>query len=331
MRIYNARVQSLQQILEDRPRLRHALTPTPIQYLSALSQTAGAAIYCKRDDMNGFGFGGNKIRKLEFLVHDALDKDANALVTCGNNQSNWCRLTAAFGAANGLEVHLVLGGGEPSRPNGNLILDHILGAHLHHLASEDDTALESASGRLVHELRDSGKRPYHMIMGGSAGLGVLGYMAALHEIIQQEQSLGMSFDAIVHATASGGTQAGLIAGQVLSGWRGKIIGVSASRRAHAQKLKVQASLDSAASLLDVDLSAAEVLVRDQYAGAGYRQNTPEAEAAIELFARLEGIFLDRVYTGKAAAGLLDMARRGEFVEGQRVLFLHTGGSVQLFE
>jgi D-cysteine desulfhydrase family pyridoxal phosphate-dependent enzyme len=318
-------------MLEQWPRLRYAVAPTPIQPLSALSRQLGTHVYCKRDDLNGFGFGGNKLRKLEFLVQEALCQGCDTLITCGSNQSNWCRMTAAVAAANGLEVHLVLGGGEPERVTGNLLLDRLLGAHLHHLPTTSDPELEAGASQLADELRARNKRPYHMIMGGSTGLGVLGYVAALAEILEQEAALGLHFDAIVHATGSGGTQAGLIVGQTLSGWNGRIIGVSVSRPADAQRLKVRRVLDQAEALLSCDFTAAEIIVRDEYAGPGYRQNTPEAQAAIELFARAEGLFLDQVYTGKAAAGLIDMARRGEFSREQSILFVHTGGNVQLFE
>lgn len=324
-------MRSLQQIVESYPRLRHAVTPTPIHPLPSLSSLLGVTVYCKRDDLSGFGFGGNKIRKLEFLMHDALKAGCNALVTCGSNQSNWCRMTSAVGAANGLEVHLVLGGGEPDRFTGNLLLNRILGAHLHHLDTDEDAALETAAAQLASELRAAGKRPYQMIMGGSNGLGSLGYMAALREIQLQESAMDVHFDAIVHATGSGGTQAGLIAGQWLSQWPGHIIGVSVSRAAAAQRAKVRGVLSHAAELLGTNFAEARVTVRDEYVGAGYRKNTPEAEAAVELFARLEGVFLDRVYTGKAAAGLIDMAHHREFGSHRKILFLHTGGTAQLFE
>lgn len=307
------------------------MTPTPIQPLASLSDLLGIPVYCKRDDMSGFGFGGNKIRKLEFLVYDALAKGCDTLVTCGSNQSNWCRMTAAIGAAEGLEVHLALGGGEPRQMTGNLLLNRILGAHCHHLATNKDAELETAAEALENELGASGKRPYRMIMGGSNGLGTLGYMTAMQEILEQEAAMGIRFDAIVHATGSGGTQAGLIAGKAFGRWPGGIIGISVSRRAAEQRAKVLAVLDQAAELLPSDLASADVIVRDEYAGEGYSRNTAEAEAAIETVARTEGIFLDHVYTGKAAAGLVDMARQGEFGAGQRILFLHTGGSPQLFE
>lgn len=299
--------------------------------MRSLSKSLGVEIYCKRDDLTGFGCGGNKVRKLEFLVHDALRQGCSTLVTCGSNQSNWCRMTAAVGAANGLATHLVLGGGEPPRATGNLVLNSILGAHIHYLATHEDSELEAATAALTDTLTAQGQRPYRMPMGGSTGLGVLGYMEAMNEIILQERELGINFDVVLHATGSGGTQAGLIAGKLLGNWPGQIIGVTVSRSAEAQRAKVRGVLASCATLLDTDLSHAEVIARDEYFGEGYRKNTPAAQAAIEMFARLEGVFLDQVYTGKAAAGLIDLARRREFAADQNVLFLHTGGTVQLFE
>jgi D-cysteine desulfhydrase family pyridoxal phosphate-dependent enzyme len=324
-------VQTLHGLLGDFPRLRHALTPTPIHYMRSLSKALGVELYCKRDDLNGFGFGGNKVRKLEFLLHDALRQGCRTLVTCGSNQSNWCRMTAAAGVANGLSVHLVLGGRKPERATGNLVLNSILGAHIHHLDTDQDAELEAAAEALTDELAAQGQQPYPMPIGGSSGLGVLGYMEAMREIMLQERELGISFDVIVHATGSGGTQAGLIAGKFLGQWPGQIIGITVSRSTAEQQAKVRDALASCKTLLDCDLSMLEVTARDEYFGEGYRKNTPAAAAAIEMFARLEGIFLDQVYTGKAAAGLIDMAHRGELGAGQKVLFLHTGGSVQLFE
>lgn len=323
-------MQTLNEILAGRPRLQHALRPTPIHLLPSLSRQLGTSIYCKRDDLNGFGFSGNKIRKLEYLVHDALSQGCDTLVTCGSSQSNWCRMTAAAGAANGLDVHLVLGGEQPQRLTANLLLNQWLGARTHHISSTDDAVLESEAEKLVKELRATGRRPYYMVMGGSNGLGTFGYMAAMQEILQQEVQLGMRFDVLLHATASGGTQAGLIAGATLARWPGRIIGVNASRDADAQRAQIRRVLDRAAPLLGTSLPEAQIDVRDEYFGAGYRQNTAEAEAAIATFARLEGVFLDHVYTAKAAAGLIAMAQAHEF-NGQRVLFIHTGGTPQLFE
>src|SRR5690606_1536666 len=191
---------TLHGVLGDFPRLRHALTPTPIHYLRSLSKWLGVNVYCKRDDLTGFGFGGNKIRKLEFLVHDALQRGCRTLVTCGSNQSNWCRMTAAVGAANGLAVHLVLGGGRPERATGNLVLNAMLGATCHHLDTHEDGELEAAAAALAEELEADGLRPYRMVMGGSTGLGALGYVDAMQEIMLQEQELGIGFDAILHAT-----------------------------------------------------------------------------------------------------------------------------------
>jgi D-cysteine desulfhydrase family pyridoxal phosphate-dependent enzyme len=322
---------TVQSAFGEIPRIRHAITPTPIHYLRSLSKSLGVNLYCKRDDLTGFGYGGNKVRKLEFLVADALRRGCRTLVTCGSNQSNWCRMAAAVGAANGLEVHLVLGGGEPSRMTGNLLLDCMLGANLHHLPTDDGHELEAASEALTQELQAADRLPYRMIMGGSTGLGAIGYVEAMHEIMLQEAELGIHFDAVVLATGSGGTQAGLIAGKQLGNWPGRIIGVTVSRSSQEQQAKVRGVLDECATLLRTDFSAAEIIARDEYFGAGYRKNTAAAAVAIETFARLEGVFLDHVYTGKAASAVIDLARRREFGAEQNILFLHTGGTPQLFE
>jgi D-cysteine desulfhydrase family pyridoxal phosphate-dependent enzyme len=310
-------------------RLNFARKPTPISLMPRLSESLGVSIYCMRDDQTGFGFGGNKIRKLEYLLHEARRLGSDTLVTCGSNQSNWCCMVAVAGAVMGMDVHLVLGGPQPHRDTGNLRLSRIVGAHMQHIETTDDGVLEAASETLTRELESRRRRPFRMIMGGSTGLGALGYAAAFGEILQFERSARLTFSRIVHATGSAGTQAGLIAGAIASDWPGDIIGMAVSRSAAEQRRKVCLILEQIMShqLIVTD----RVIVEDAFVGGGYRQSTPACLEAIQTFARQEGIFLDEVYTGKAAAGLLEYARSGRFARGENVLFLHTGGAAQLFE
>lgn len=308
---------------------RSGLWPTPIQPLPRLGERLGVALYCKRDDLSGFGFGCNKTRKLEYLVADALRTGADALVTCGSNQSNWCAATAVAGAVAGLDVYLVLGGPTPAVDTGNIRLDRLAGAKISHVDSSDDATLEACSAELADSLRARGRRPYRMPMGGSNGLGAQGYLRAREEIAAWEQAQGLRLTHIVHASGSGGTQAGLVAGSHALGRHGDVLGMAVSRDAASQAAKVRQVL---AQLLDPAIADTLPLhVDDRYVGGGYRQPSGEAEEAITLFARLEGIFLDEVYTGKAAAGLVAGCREGRFGPGDRVLFVHTGGAVQLFE
>jgi len=322
---------ALDELVNRYPRMRFARLPTQIHRLDRLSDELGCSIYCKRDDLTGFGFGGNKIRKLEFLVREAVDAGADAIVTCGSNQSNWCRTAAVTGAAANLEVHLVLGGGTPATLTGNLLLNARVGAHMHHLATDSDPELEAASEELATRLCNNGISAHRILMGGSNGLGTLGYADAFREILQFERSEGVRFSAIVFATGSGGTQAGLVVGQVLSGWDGRIIGMAASRDSDAQVRQVRNVLDRFERFTGIRIGQAPIVANGSYVGEGYRKRTAACEEAIDLFARTEGIFLDQVYTGKAAAGLIDHARKGRFGADENILFIHTGGTVQLFE
>ncbi|WP_129777544.1 D-cysteine desulfhydrase family protein [Peristeroidobacter soli] len=316
-------------LLQPPERLSLALAPTPLHRLSQLSELLETNIYCKRDDLTGFGFGGNKIRKLEYLLSDARRRGCDCLVTNGSNQSNWCRTVAAAGASLGMDVHLVLAGPVPNADTGNLRLSRLAGAHMTHIDTEDDAVLEAACNELAESLRASGRHPYQMIVGGSTGLGSLGYVHSLQEIMEYEQRTQLRFSRIIHATGSAGTQAGLVAGAALLGWPGEVIGMAVSRAKEEQIPKVRRVLEQ--MLNPAALARAKIVVEDAYVGAGYRKNTPQCLEAVELFARTEGIYLDEVYTGKAAAGLIDYARTKRFSPTENILFIHTGGSPQLFE
>jgi D-cysteine desulfhydrase family pyridoxal phosphate-dependent enzyme len=312
-------------------RQRHSLAqlPTAIQHLPRLSQMLGARIYCKRDDLTGFGFGGNKVRKLQYLLYDATRAHCDCLVTCGSNQSNWCCMASVAGAVLGLDVYLVLGGAVPDLDTGNIRLERIAGAKISHIDTSDDAVLENACRDLASSLVARGRHPYRMLMGGSTGLGSLGYVDALREVIEFERSAQIRFSKIFHATGSGGTQAGLVAGSVLDDWHGDIIGIAVSRSRDEQRAKVGRIL--ADMLGEPDSYESKVIVDDGFVGGGYRHRTDACAEALEIFSRVEGIFLDEVYTGKAAAGLIEYGRSGRLAKDEPVLFLHTGGTAQLFE
>ena len=325
-------VESLSELrgqLRPSRRLNLARKPTPIQAQPRLGELLGASIYCMRDDQTGFGFGGNKIRKLEYLLHEARALGCDTLVTCGSNQSNWCCMAAVAGAVLGMDVRLVLGGSQPLRDTGNIRLARIVGARMTHIDTSDGDVLERASEALAQELEWQGRRPYRMIMGGSTGLGALGYAEAFGEIVHFERTAGLSFSKLIHASGSAGTQAGLIAGATLNEWAGDIIGMAVSRSAEEQRQKVRGVLQQI--MTEQLIETRRIIVDDAFVGGGYRQNTQACLAAIEMFALREGIFLDEVYTGKAAAGLIEYARGGRFARDEHVLFLHTGGAAQLFE
>jgi len=319
----------LEERLKSFPKLSLSILPTPCHRLDFLSEKYGVDIYCKRDDMTGFGFGGNKSRKLEFLIGEAREHDCDTLVTSGGIQSNFCRLTAAAGAANEMSVHLILGGGRPAEATGNVFLDKMLGAQIHYVTSSDWNDWEAKSKKIAADLADMGRKVFRIPIGGSVPVGVAGYTAAFLEIMKDQTRLNTSFDQIIHASGSGGTQAGLVAGKELTGWPGRISGISVAMDKQTLEKRVFELALKTASLLGGRVNRKSVQVDDGFIGDGYAIRTTGSEKAIELFARREGIFLDHVYTGKAANALLDWLEKGA-LSGQRVLFIHTGGQVELF-
>lgn len=321
------------------PRVRLAHLPTPLEHLPRLSaHLGGPAIYIKRDDETGLATGGNKARKLEFLVADALAQGCDTLVTTGGPQSNHARQTAAAAAKLGLKCQLLLprlvSGRSPAyEESGNVLLDRLFGADVQFLAKEDfrpetfDAALD--------RLRAAGRKPYFIPIGGSTPLGALGYMAAVPELLEQTGSLGIEPTAIVVASGSGGTHAGLVAGLIAADHPAPVTGISVSgATADREPLVTQLAADALAlaggPAPDPAMAASRVRVLDQYIGAAYGQPTPGMIEAVRLVAELEGILLDPVYTGKAMAGLIDLTRKGAFTARDMVIFWHTGGSAALF-
>jgi D-cysteine desulfhydrase family pyridoxal phosphate-dependent enzyme len=325
----DAIVNYLRKKLDAFPRVPLSITPTPCHRLNALSKEYGVDLYCKRDDMTGFGFGGNKSRKLEFLVGEAIQHRCDTLLTCGGIQSNFCRLTAAAGAVNGFSVHLVLGGKKPSAASGNVLLDLLLGAEIHYVDSADWSDWEEESGRIMETLGAAGKKVFQIPIGGSAPVGVAGYTSVFLEILADQARLGVEFDHIYHATGSGGTQAGLVVGKDLVQWPGRITGISVSAARAEIEGKIYTLASETASLLGGRSNRDSIHVDDGHIGPGYAVRTAQAEKAIEIFARKEGVFLDHVYTAKAAGALLEGLAKGLF-RGRKVLFLHTGGLPELF-
>lgn len=303
-----------------------AQLPTPIQPLPRLSaELGGPQLWVKRDDQTGLAFGGNKTRKLEYLAAAAQAADADRLITAGAAQSNHCRQTAAAAAQLGMACTLVLAGEEPAQLSANNLLDHLLGAELLWMGQDQrEERLQAA----YEAARIAGGRPYLVPYGGSNSVGAAAYAFALEELLAQ----GPTPYWIVFATSSGGTQAGLLAGAELLGYGGQILGISVDERAADLQPRIADLASETIMLFDGrnELSAVDVRVNDDYLGGGYAVvGDPEREA-IRLFARLEGLLVDPVYTGRAAAGLIDLARKGFFSNDERVLFWHTGGTPALF-
>lgn len=315
------------------PRIKIAQLPTPIQPMPRLaSALGGPRLLVKRDDQTGLAFGGNKTRKLELLVAEAQANGARMLVTAGAVQSNHCRQTAAAAAHFGLDCILVLSGDKPPAFSGNLLLDQLFGAELVYVQREErDQRLKEA----FQDAWDKGRRPYLVPYGGSSPTGAAAYALAMGELMEQCRQADMEGcppDWIVFPSSSGGTQAGLILGARLYGYLGKVLGISVDEPADVLKARVAMLSGKTADLLAERMvfSPEDVLVEESYLGGGYGVlGEPEREA-IRLFARLEGLLVDPVYTGRAAAGLIDLIRKGFFPRGETVLFWHTGGTPALF-
>ena len=305
-------------------------TPTRLEKLERLSKYLGGPdIYVKRDDQTGLATGGNKTRKLEFLLADALAKGCDHLVTVGSPQSNHCRQTAAAAAKFGLGCALVLRGEASSQEiTGNLLLDKLLGAHFY-WASERNR--QEVMAEVMAELRVMGRHPYSIPLGGSNVWGATGYVLAMEELMGQLTADHLNLDFIIHASSSGGTQAGLIVGAEAHGFRGQILGISIDTPAEELQTHVAALATATATHLGLGMLpiAEKVQVNDDYLGDGYAQVGETEREAIQLMAHLEGILLDPVYTGRAMGGLIDLIRWGAFTRGQSVLFWHTGGTAVL--
>ena len=310
------------------PLARQETAVEPMDRLRAALGPDCPVLLIKRDDLLAFALGGNKVRKMQALSALALGERADTLITCGGIQSNHARVTAAAGAVLGLRVVLVVNGEPPSRPSGNALLDRIFGADVRYVASRDERA--PAMDRLAEELREAGHRPFVIPLGASTPAGALGFARGVSEIA----AAGIKPDVIVHATSSGGTQAGLIAGCALFGLRARILGISADDPASALEETVRTLLGQIASHLGAapaSIGADRAIeVDDGFVGSGYGVPTEASTEALELVARAEGIVLDPVYTAKAMAGLISRIRAGEFAREQRVLFWHTGGVPGLF-
>lgn len=308
------------------PRLSFAHLPTPIEELPRLSRLLGGPrLFVKRDDQTGLAFGGNKTRKLEYLLAEAQSLGADHVITAGAVQSNHCRQTAAAAARLGLKCTLILFGDPPPRPEANLWLDHLFGATIRwtERARRDQMLRQT-----FEELQHQGEKPYLVPYGGSSPTGVLGYVFAMQEFLQQ----GLRADAIVFASSSGGTQAGLVLGARLFGYPGRLIGISVDEPRPILQKRVAELANQAAERLgeNITVRPEEIEVEDAWAAPGYGVLTEAESEAIRLFARQEGLLLDPVYTGRAAAGLLGLIRKGVFTPEQTVLFWHTGGTPALF-
>ena len=309
------------------PRMHFAHLPTPIEELPRLTEHLnGPKILVKRDDQTGLAFGGNKTRKLEFLVAEALEQGAKTLITGGALQSNHCRQTAAAAARFGLDCILVLNGEMPDQSSANLLLDQLFGAEI---VTIKDRSLRDQILQQTYDKADSdGRKPYLVAYGGSNPTDALGYAFAMKEFMEQNAHA----DWIVFGTSSGGTHAGLVLGQRVFGYKGKVLGVSIDEPEEWLKRRVSSLASDASETIGehIEFTGEDVLANEEYCKAGYGVLTDAEREAVKLFAKLEGLLLDPVYTGRAAAGMLDLIREGFFKKDETILFWHTGGQPALF-
>ena len=343
-----ASLQKLKTRIDGFPRTTLATLPTPLEKLSNLSRELNVNLYIKRDDQTGLAMGGNKSRKLEFIMADALGQGADSIITWAGVQSNWCRQLAAAARCAGIEPFLLIfkRPGLPSGSDGNLLLDEIFDA--------DISIFELEKGSPIAELRhvqkfvdivanrakERGKRPYLAPIGGSRSegsmrrpWGAIGYVNAMIELTEQAATRGIVIDQLVFATSSGSTHAGLLAGARLLGSPTTILGISMSETREeitrvVEDIGSRTLLEFTGAKLCKEIG--EVTVLDDYTGGGYGVLDAQIVRAISLVAKKEGILLDPVYTGKAMAGLIDLCARGYFRSGENVVFLHTGGTPALF-
>ena len=316
-----------------RPRLELAKLPTPLDRVENLGKSLGNLdLWIKRDDLTGFGFGGNKVRSLEYLAADAMKKNSNILITGGSHGSNHVRTTMAVAAHLGLKGFAVLSGTRPSTKNGNLLLDQLLGAKLIFTGDENRSNIDDFIEDEVKRLQSLDERPYLIRRGGVSSLGCIGYVSAAMEICSQLQNLNLKPDILLCATGCGVTQAGLLVGFKLMGLNCQIYGITVSRTRDECIAQIKQLIGETEETLGLNskVPSNDIFVFDEYIGDGYTMPTSKGIEAIHFVAQTEGIFLDPIYTGKAMAGLTDLVKKGHIGLDQKVIFLHTGGSPSIF-
>jgi len=308
--------------------------PTPLHKLEKFSKKTGYQIFIKRDDQTGLATGGNKTRKLEYLIREAIDGGYDTIITAGAQQSNHCRQTTAAAVVAGLECHLMLNGEKPKVFQGNLLLDHLLGAKLH-FSGDSVKSREEDLLALKKDLENKGKRVYLIPVGGSNFIGACGYIEAMKELKNQEKELNTSFDYIFFATSSGGTQAGMMLGKDLYGIKGKLMPIKIDKD---EDFKVSLTSEVLTILkqaekeipLEKTYKDEDIFIIKNYNKEDYGKLTNQEQKAIDTLAKTEGILLDPVYTGRAFFGMLDMLERKQLPKNSQILFWHTGGIPALF-
>lgn len=322
------RSTDIEKTLRQFPSVNLTIAPTPIYRLSRLSEQLKCNAYVMRDDLTGFAIGGNKTRKLDYLVGDAVSKNADTFIT--SNASNFSRNAAAAGKAFGFEVHVILAGGESDQNPISQSLFEQFDANLHYAGDIDAGALDVIYRSTVGHLTASGKKIYELHPGGSDCIGALGYLEAFEQIVKFSAESDIHFNRIFHATGSTGTQVGLLMGQGLSCYDTCIVGIATSQTSEIQSQRVRDLAAATAQMVGLDFDESTIIVDDRFLGDGYAIPSEAGREAMKVFARLEGVLLDSVYSGKAAAGLIEYASSGLLDPEENVLFVHTGGNSDIF-
>jgi len=318
-----------------------AFLPTPLEYAKNLTKMLkGPKIFFKRDDCTGLAFGGNKARKLEYIMADVLEKHADTIITIGGLQSNWARQTAAAARKLGLKIILVLNAKEPEEYQGNLLLDSILGCDIRFKPYTDEDEQREEAGEetsitrdIVEEVKKNGGIPYEIPLGGGTPLGNLGYINAIKELKKQSEEKNINIDYIVSAVGTGGTQAGIELGLKLYKMNTKCYGISISQHVKPKSQEIADLCNQTIKYFKLEcnqFSPDKIVINYDYIGKGYAIPTNECVVAIHTVAQTEGIILDPVYTGKAMAGLIDLIKKGKFKKDENIVFLHTGGTTANF-
>ncbi|MBD3626066.1 MAG: D-cysteine desulfhydrase family protein [Rhodobacteraceae bacterium] len=320
--------------LEELPRLSLGFLPTPVEDLPRLSEDLGISLSVKRDDFTGFGGGGNKVRKLEFLMADAVARGVKVVITTGGHQSNHARMTAAAARKFGMKPILVLRGNKPGNWQGNLLLDHILGAEVDFL--DPDAYFDLINPRMqahADAAEARGEKAYIIPLGGASALGAMGYVDAIRELSEQYAAADRKVpDYICAPVGSGGTLAGMSVGCSIYWPNTKVLGIAVTGTAVPFSERISVMANDAAELLGLEkrFSPEDIRIENDYVGPGYSIPSDEGNAAILQTGRAEGVLLDPVYTGKAMAGIIGLARSGGIEKGSDVLFVHCGGTPALF-
>ena len=323
-------------LLSRYPRVSLAHLPTPLEYLPRLTKHLnGPNIYVKRDDCTGLGTGGNKTRKLEFLVADAIEKRADVIITQGAVQSNHARQTAAAAAKVGMKCELVFEkrvsvASSAYTESGNVFLDKLFGANIREVENGSDMNMEME--KISLKLREKGMKPYIIPGGGSNSIGALGYVDCILELISQANSMNVVIDRIIHATGSAGTQAGIVVGVKALNSKIPVLGIGVNANKDKQEEKVFKLACELCDFLGMPglVERKDIIANCDYVGDGYGIPTDEMNEAILMLARQEGLLFDPVYSGKGLAGMINLIKRDKLKKDENIVFIHTGGSAGLF-